>query len=107
MIGEATRERSDLLRDYAEHLAAVSVTPNPGQLAAARQLCTRFGGPTGFAAAPLDDQLAIPRLALRFVDWLIVTRQLLPSAGYVMARKGRVGLLFKKAHPLIHATFTD
>jgi site-specific recombinase XerD len=94
-----------LVERYVEHLASVCVTVDPGQVACARAWCARFGGPDGFTVAPLKDQLDLPRQGHRFVDWLIVTRRLIPSADYVMARKPRLGLLFRRTHADWHASF--
>jgi len=94
-----------VLAAYAAHLAAVSVRVNPAEPAAARALCARFGGPDGFRAAPLHQQLTVPRPALRFLDWLITTRRLVPAADYLAARKPQVGQLFARAHPDWHRRF--
>lgn len=94
-----------VLGDYAAHLATVSAQVNPAELRTARQLCARFGGPPGFAAAPLAEQLAVPRTTRRFLDWLIGTGRLRPTADYLVARRFQLGQLLARVHPAFHQRF--
>ncbi len=94
-----------VLDDYTAYLADVCDRINPSELAAAQRLCLWFDGPAGFAAAPLTDQLDVPRAARRFVGWLIVTGRIRPSADYLTARRVQIGQLLARAHPGFHQRF--
>ena len=94
-----------VLAEYVAHLAALSVRVNPAERTAAHALCASFGSPEGFRVAPLHEQLAVPRPALRFLDWLITTRRLVPTADYLAARRFQIGQLFARAHPDWHRRF--
>jgi site-specific recombinase XerD len=94
-----------LLDNYAAYLADHSSRVNPAELRAAREVCIRFGGPDGFAAAPLHAQLAIPRTARRFIDWLITGGRLHPGADYLLARQPQIGQLLSRTHPEFHQRF--
>ncbi|HEY3261190.1 MAG TPA: tyrosine-type recombinase/integrase [Pseudonocardiaceae bacterium] len=104
--GPAGAEQSEsVVCDYAAHLSTVSARVNPAEPTAARQLCSRFGGPSGFATAALAEQLEVPRPALRFIDWLIATGRLNPGADYLLARRVQAGQLLARTHPDLHRRF--
>lgn len=94
-----------VIDSYVAHLNALGAKLDQSEIASARVWCRRFGSPQGFAAASLEDELDVPRHALRFIDWLIATQRLVVSTDYVMARKPKLGLLFKRFHGDFHATF--
>lgn len=88
-----------LLSSYADHLTRYRFSPEAGYLYAARALWRRFGGVEGFENAGLQGQLSITKDACTFVDWLIVTRRLVPSADYLVARRINAGQLLGRAYP--------
>jgi site-specific recombinase XerD len=66
---------------------------------AARVWWRRFGGPAGFEAAPLADQLAAPKRARAFIDWAIVAGHLCPGADYLLARRMQLGRPARRVWP--------
>jgi integrase len=93
----------DLVAAYTTSLGRAAQTRS--YAGAARSWWAAFGGPEGFLRAGLDAQLAIPKDACRFVDWLVVTRRLAPSADYLVARRAHLGRLFARAYPAQLAAF--
>lgn len=105
-MSSAAHEISDVrsvIDSYVAHLTALGAKVDQSEIASARVWCRRFGGPQGFAAASLDDQLDVPRHALRFIDWLVTTQQLVVAADY--ARRPKLGLLYKRFHGDFYAAF--
>jgi len=97
-----------LLDAYTAHLEArggAAVAEIAADTAAAGAWLARFGGPADFAASDLAAQLAVPKRACRFVDWLIVTGRLVAPAEYLIARRPKLGLLFRRAEPAWHDRF--
>ncbi|MGH2791177.1 MAG: tyrosine-type recombinase/integrase [Actinomycetota bacterium] len=96
-----------VIDSYFAHLTALGAKLDQSEIASARVWCRRFGSPQGFAAVSLEDQLDVPRHALRFIDWLIATQQLVVTADYVMARRPKLGLLYNRFHADFHAAFVS
>jgi site-specific recombinase XerD len=103
----ATAGPTGLIDRYEKSLIAADTSGRSSLVAAARSWWTRFGGPEGFAARALEEQLAVDRRELRFVHWLITHSWLIVSADYVAVRKPFLGSLFKHAHPLWRARFDE
>lgn len=97
-------DTGDPVAAFVAHLA-VQAPVNPAQVHAARQMCARFGGPGGFAAATLAEQSSVPSTAHRFIDWLIATGRIRLSADYLLTRHAQVGQLVARTHPEFHQRF--
>ncbi|MDP8969995.1 MAG: site-specific integrase [Actinomycetota bacterium] len=106
-VAAAMEDPAGLVDRYTAELAVRSGRRDHKLIAAARSWWVRFGGPEGFAAVALDDQLTLTARQRRFVDWLITRGLLVVSADYVAARKPPLGMLFKHAHAAWRTRFID
>lgn len=73
--------------------------------AAIRAFHELFGGPSGWEQAPLVTQLAAQRRCGRFVVWLILTGQVRPTAGYLLACNGWLAAIGDRVHPQLSTDF--
>ncbi|MDP8970127.1 MAG: tyrosine-type recombinase/integrase [Actinomycetota bacterium] len=103
--GAAGGSVDSLLGVFTADLRRQGLRCDAGTVSAARALCDRFGGPDGFAVAPVDEQLSATRRSAAFVDWLVATGRIAVSADYLMRRKPKLGQLFARCHPGWHARF--
>jgi site-specific recombinase XerD len=96
-----------LFEAFSADLRGQGLRVDAKTVSAARGVCDRLGGPDGFAAASVDEQLAATRRAAQFIDWLIATGNVAVSGDYLMRRKPRLGQLFARCHPCWHARFRE
>jgi site-specific recombinase XerD len=98
-------EYRELEEAYAADLQRFGFQVNSTWRWGARAFCVRFGDGAGWHALSLIEQLALNRKLQRFITWLMLTRQLRPSADYLVARRHELGPLLARLDPLTHAMF--
>lgn len=91
---------------YADELRRAGLAVDHSWRWGGRSFCARFGDGAGWHALALDQQLALNPKVQRFVAWLIATRRLRPSAGYLVARRIHLGSLLARHDPVGHAHFS-
>jgi len=100
-------EAGETVAAYANHLWDIGQQADQRALWGARWFLVHIGEPQLFTELPLEEQLAVNNAVHRFVSWLIANRWLLPSPGYLVARRPQLGASLSRHWPGFHALFMN
>lgn len=102
-----TDEDRQLVADYKASLRQAGMSTIPTKLWPAKAFCARVGGIAGWSALTVDEQRNADRRIRSFVNWLIVTGRIVPSAEYVVATAPQLGRSAARLFPAIHALIAE
>ena len=89
--------RAALLDEYAAYLTAAGYRDHKGRLWGARTFLRRYPDLQGWRAAPLAEQLALPRNAKYFAHFLFLHHHLRPTMAYLLAARPHLAFVGRRA----------
>ncbi|HZU72727.1 MAG TPA: tyrosine-type recombinase/integrase [Acidimicrobiales bacterium] len=101
-----SEEDEDLIAVFAAELEAAGLRAWASTLGGARAFCARYGGPAGFAALAVDEQLQMAPHLRQFACWLMVTGRMRVSAEYLAQADQRLGTVARSHYSELHRHFS-
>ncbi len=95
--GAAAVDHRALLDEYAAYLTAAGYRDHKGRLWGARTFLRRYPDLQGWRAAPLAEQLALPRNAKYFAHFLFLHHHLRPTMAYLLAARPHLAFAGRRA----------